>query len=223
MSQSQQTAFQRVAAGDWNLAVSDAKRLEYLLRGPDYADIIGQVFRSVTTVTYKRERLRKDHRFFRLTATLTCSSPIPVDLFHNSAAGYRAQYYLAPGLGDSANAFAVAILSRLIVAELRTHPKRSCPPTWANASIGDSDAKVWIHQGHWLRAPDRACKQLHVVRWREQPLSTGEDRKRARYSQLTPCSEDRIDFKGGFVSRDGALFGTLKPSRAPHIHENGFT
>ncbi len=55
------------------------------------------------------------------------------------------------------------------------------------------------------------------------PTLTEKEQKRAGYSQLTPWLENRIDFKGGFVSLGGELFGTLKPNRAQHIHENGFT
>lgn len=224
MTQSENFAFKRVSTYDWKIAASaDAKRVWHLLNAPDYVDIVSEVVRSVSSLVYKRETLKEDRAYSRLVATLSCSSALPVDLFHNSAAGYRAQYYIAPELGDQANRHAVAAVGRLIAEEMQVRHKRGCSTAWATASIQYSDAKVWIHQGRRLRAPDVALKQLHVDRWRVQPLLSDQERKRARYSQLTPSSENRIDFKDGFVSLDGEPFGTLKPCRAMHMHANGFT
>lgn len=224
MAQSKTPEFHRVGTDEWRLADSvGPRRLDHLTDGPGYCEIIDQVAKSIVSLVYRREILKEDKRFSRLVATLSCASPIPVDLFHNSAAGYRAQYYIKPELGESANCYAAAKLAGIIAAKMRINRRRGYPLKWSDLSIHDSGAKVWIHQGRWLRAPDAKFKQLQVDRWRVLPTLTPEERKRARYSQLTPWIENRIDFKGVFVSRDGELFGTLKPNRAMHIHKHGFT
>lgn len=224
MSQPKLPAFQRVAPDEWKLSSQmSARRLDLLANGPGYCEIIDQVIQSATRVTYRRERLKADKRFSRLVATLSCESPVPVDLFHSSSAGYRAQYYVTPDLGERANSYAVAALSALIATEMRASPKRSCSSEWAGLSIHAPDAKVWIHQGRWLRTLAGNLRQLQVERWRGLPASASEQQRRAIYSQLTPWFENRIDFKGGFVSLDGELFGTLKPARSMQIFERGFT
>lgn len=72
MPQSQQPAFQRVERYEWKLAASvGAERLEHLVNGPEYPEIIEQALRTVSSITYKRERLKKDGHYFRLVATLS--------------------------------------------------------------------------------------------------------------------------------------------------------
>ncbi len=129
MPQSKLPEFQCVDAIEWKLDDSmSAERLGHLANGLDYREIMEEICRSVASLTFKRERLKGDRRYFRLVATLSCSSPHPVDLFHNSAAGYRAQYYIGQELGDCANSYAVAMISPLVYAAMRFNPKRSCHP-----------------------------------------------------------------------------------------------
>ena len=199
------------------------ERRNRLLQGPNYEQIIRDLAASVHVIKYQRERCCGNHDYFRLNATLKCFSPVHVDLFHSSLAGYRAQYYIAPAMGEAANRFAVDCIGGRVCDFVKLHPKRSCPVSWMRATVEDEDAKVWIHQGQWLRAPSLAEKLLGVERWQEEVASDKCTRKRARWSQLTPAGEDRIDLNGGFVTLGGEPLGSLKPTRSMNINQNGFT
>jgi hypothetical protein len=126
-------------------------------------------------------------------------------------------------MGEAANRFAVECIGRSVWEFAKLHPKRSCPVSWMRATVEDEDAKVWIHQGQWLRAPSLAKRLLRVERWQEHASSDKCTRKRARWSQLTPADEDRIDLKGGFVALEGEPLGSLKPTRSMNINQHGFT
>jgi hypothetical protein len=85
-------------------------------------------------------------------------------------------------------------------------------------------AKIWIHQGAWLRANARRERRLFVKRWvKAQADRDKERRKKARWAMLTPSSEVCLELKGGFVSLSGMPVGSLKESRSRDLHELGFT
>jgi hypothetical protein len=48
--------------------------------------------------------------------------PEAVDQFHNSSSGYRAQFYVSPALGESANRTAVEALSERVLASPSVYP-----------------------------------------------------------------------------------------------------
>jgi len=216
--------FGRVSLDEWRLSgAMPPQRRYYLLQGPNYEEIIRQIADTIQVVDYRRERCCDNHDYFRLHATLRCLRSVYIDLFHSSSAGYRAQYYIAPAMGETANRYAVNCIGPRVYDFAKLHPKRTCPVSWIRATVEDEDAKVWIHQGQWLRAPLPADRLLSVERWQADEASDKATRKRARWSQLTPASEDRIDLKGGFVTLDGRSLKTLKPSRSININQHGFT
>jgi hypothetical protein len=198
------------------------ERRRSLLGGLGYEQIISEIAASAQLLTYRRERCRTDHKYFRLNATLGCCSR-HVDLFHNSSAGYRAQYLLSIPEGERANCYAVSQIGGRVCPLIRSSLKRTCPDAWVKATVEDSAAKIWIHQGRWLRGQARADRMLSVERWREDCAPDADTKKKARWSQLTPEFEDRIDLKGGFVTMEGESLGSLKPARSKNINRHGFT
>jgi len=147
-----------------------------------------------------------------------------VDLFHNSARGYRAQYYSSIKAGERANVYALRSLAARVVELSQAAPKRTCPPNFIARSIASSHAKLWIHQGLWLRHARSRDSELFVSRWLERQRSTdAKQRKKARWAALAPRTECRIDIKGAYFRLDGKSLGTLKPGRSSDIHYLGFT
>lgn len=107
---------------------------------------------------------------------------------------------------------------------LRGKEKRGCSWSWMEKSLLDPTAKVWIHQGHWLRANARRERNLSVKRWlRAQADDDRERRKRARWATLTPSSELCLELKGGFLSLSGKPVGFFKQTRSRDLRELGFT
>lgn len=91
-------------------------------------------------------------------------------------------------------------------------------------SLRDQDAKIWLHQGTWLRYALKSDRNLLVGRWLARQHDPDEMiRTRAKRSMLTPASETLLELKGGFLSGAGEPLGTFKPCRAEQIHELGYT
>jgi hypothetical protein len=219
-----QSAFDVIGPEIWKLRADlSVGRRDLLLHGPSFETIVGTMADELKVVAVSRNRASANRSFFRATITLRLGSST-VDLFHNSATGYRAQYYSSPEAGERANMYVVNTLATRIIKMLERSPKRTCPPNWVALSLRNEAAKVWIHQGRWLRNAKASDGVLFVPRWiNERHASDPVRRKRARWSVLAPDNECRVDVKGAYLQLDGASLGTLKPTRPNDIHELGFT
>ncbi len=219
------TGFVRISQGEWRLSdCMDRRRRRRLQSETTYEQIIWRVIDEATVLEHKREEACLKPGFFRVVVTLKVE-PETVDLFHNSAAGYRAQYYLAASNGDCANAYALKQLAPRIRKLVDGQAKRTCPCWWVEKSLLDANAKLWIHQGHWLRHAKRNDRHLRVLRWIDQQACRDSDRrKKAVWASLTPNQEARLELKGGFLECEtDKPLGSLKSTRAQDIHELGFT
>jgi len=217
-------AFVRVPPGEWSLSDGLApRRRKQLQDGLAYEQIVARMVRESALVRVKREKARGESLFFRTVVTLRVLAAT-LDLFHNSACGYRAQYYRSAELGIQANKFALHQLLPRVRQLLVGSSKRTCPIAWVEKSLLDADAKVWIHQGIWLRRARKTDCNLFVARWISQQAHSDEKRrKRAIRSMLTPSNETLVELKGGFIMLTGMPLGSRKPTRAQDIHELGFT
>ena len=144
-----------------------------------------------------------------------------MDLFHNSTVGYRAQYYHSAKAGQVANKYAIWQLSPRITELLSDLYKRTCPLWWVEKSVRHAGAKLWVHQGHWLRSPRRSDQNLMVKRVLG---SAPTEKKRRLWATLTPGKEMRIDLKGAPPTLEGKLLTkSLKSERSFDIHRVGYT
>ena len=218
-------SFATISSATWRLNRNvPAKRRDLLQKCPSYENIVETAVEEAHLLLHKRERAKSNTKFFRAVVILQVG-PETVDLFHSSASGYRAQYYASVGLGERANVYALKHLVPRILDMLKTREKRTCPRRWLEMSLSSKDAKVWIHQGRWIRHAKATDRVLNVERWvHEQVCCPDPDRrKKARYAALAPSAEWRIDIKGAFFTLAGEPLGTLKPTRAWDIHDLGFT
>ena len=210
--------FVHISSGIWQLT-GDMSQLS----SPGYERIIHRIAREVDVAGYRRERAKRKAKCFRACVKLKCGAET-ISLFHNSRSGYRAHYYSSVASGEKANRFALAVLVPRIGELLRGKEKRGCSWLWMEKSLLDAAAKIWIHQGSWLRANARRERRLFVKRWlKAQSDKDKERRKKARWSMLTPCSEACLELKGGFVSLSGVPAGSFKETRSQELHELGFT
>lgn len=147
-----------------------------------------------------------------------------IDLFHNSRCGYRAQYYHSIRNGELANEYTVRMLAPR-AKFLAVTANITLPWTWVEKSLSDRQAKVWIHQGRWIREKRKSDRNFCVQRWAanlESPHPTV--RKKALWGSLSAFGETKIDIKGGYVDSNGLPLGkSLKPDRSREIFELGFT
>jgi hypothetical protein len=206
------------------LRVPDVARQVRLLHGPGYDATLRRLGSTVATVSWRREYCRHAPGYSRAVAVLGFKTAEPVDLFHNGAAGLRAQYYLSTGLGEAANLMAVTALGQVALSALSTQPVRGLSIYWAQDSLEDvNNPKIWIYQGRWLRSPVPTTRQLFVPRWARATSLTPDQRRRRGYAELAPQWENRLVIKGGYRSRGGAPLTTLKPNRSRDVHADGYT
>ena len=147
--------FVRVPSRDWCLdqAISGRRR-QQLLRGRTFTNIVKDIAKHATILMHKRTRIKRHPEYYRADITLQLKANI-VDLFHNSASGYRAQYYYSTKIGEVANRYALTQLRVRVINLLSKSQKRTCPLWWVEKSLQLSEAKAWIHQGIWLRSPKK--------------------------------------------------------------------
>lgn len=216
--------FVRVTETKWKLSDQlSPRRRERLLNSPRYEQLVDNLLRGMAVSNVKREKSRDVLGYFRAVVTLQVH-PKFLDLFYNSACGYRAQYYHAPKLGSRANRFALDRLLPRVIHAVAAINKRTCPWAWVELSLRDQDAKVWPRQGVWVRYARKADQNLLVSRWLAKQSDLDEKRrKRALRSMLTPAEESFLELKGGFLSRMGKPLGTFKPQRSKDIHDLGYT
>lgn len=218
------SAFAQVSNNEWTLSKQiAASRRRQLQNPPSYEKLVEGLMHPMSLVKVAREESRDAPGYFRTVVVIKVQAS-SLDLFYNSASGYRAQYYEAPMLGIAANRFAIDRLLPAIATKVAEANKRTCPPAWVEASLRHPDAKLWPHQGLWIRYAKKADRNLLVARWLVQlTASDATRRKRAQCSMLTPAAEQLLELKGGFLSLSGSSLETLKPRRAQDLHELGFT
>lgn len=189
-----------------------------------FEQIVSLVYGGANISKYGRERHRSKKNFYRVVVTLEMGSDV-VDRFHNSASGYRAQYYCGVRTGEKANRYAVKTLLPRVIELLAAEPKRTCPVQWVRKCLQSAQAKLWIHQGRWLRSARRADRNLQVQRWlQELESQDAAERKKALWASLTPNEETKIVLKGAFVKLDcSKVAKSTKPSRSRDIRDFGFT
>jgi hypothetical protein len=215
-------AFYTVPRAEWRFGPGiDATRKRCLEAAESYGSIVSQIERQARLISHGREKGKKGN-YFRAWVTLSVPQDT-VDRFHNSASGYRAQYYRSTHWGERANEYTLNRLAGPIVGLLNGVAKRTCPLWWVERSLLDPAAKIWIHQGRWLRFARLDDRQLRVARWMEHLGSVDANiRKKALWASLTP-REFRIDVKGGFLSLSGERREHFKPGRSDDLHRLGFT
>lgn len=223
-SRSPESKFFRAAPEDWRFGtLVEGRRVKRLHSGPSYEEILSRIAKRGKVLFHKRERARDKPSFFRVVVRLKVDGTA-IDLFHNSVSGYRAQYFHNAELGERANLAALAQLAPIAVNAAMELPKRTCPAWWVEKSLLDSSAKVWVHQGLWMRHAKAEDHQLFVDRWLKQRASPDSSRsKKAIWSSLVPGNESQLELKGGFLTLEGEPLGSLKASRARDLHELGFT
>lgn len=216
--------FACITRDEWELNQRIGRsRLEILSSSPPYESLIGILRKELNLVDMKRERAKGAPNFYRAIFVVEFKAST-LDIFFNSATGYRAQYYQSAELGARANRFAIEILLPDILAMAKGVAKKGHDLRWFEQSLHDMDAKLWPHQGLWIRRARPVDRNLSVKRWVDaQNVSDEKRRKKAIWSMLTPKNETLLEVKGGFLSKDGQPFGGFKPDRSKIIHELGFT
>jgi hypothetical protein len=221
-----QTAFVRLSKYDWCLAHDiNQQRLLRLLQAETFEGIVENIGKKAALIFHGRQRCKKPNsgNFYRVIIKLKIDEKI-VDSFHNAAYGYRAQYFSSEKNGELANAYTLNRLIPMAKSLLEKREKHTCPWWWVEKSLRHPSAKIWIHQGLWLRHAKREYEKLNVWEKSWHGSLTTEDKKKLKWGCLVPESETSLEIKGGCITLKGIPDGvSQKPNRTKDIHMFGFT
>jgi hypothetical protein len=216
--------FDAVPATEWGLKRAvGASRRKRLLETP-FDGIIQQIVSKAVLHGCRWKQMCKFPDASRVEISLLLPSQT-VDLFHNGASGYRAQFYLGVQQGEAANR---CFIDSLLPATERIYAARSeLGSHWefVRASLSHRDAKIWIREGAWLSDNRPSDRNLLVHRWRQNAGKiTLAYRFEPSWAELTPASETCLELKGGCLDQfSQPLDVSLKLSRSRELHEHGYT
>jgi hypothetical protein len=201
-------------------AICGARRRR-LLQPPPFKSIVADLMASARIEKVGRQCAPYGQLAQRCTVVLTVDSE-KLDMFFNSASGYRAQYLLCREQGHRANRFVLDTATPKVLSEL---VGRHLESAFVASSLTHDWAKVWVHQGLWLRRARREHRVLLVPSWQQELSSRDKERRKlALWGALAPSTESRILLKGGYVSSTEKLcIGKPPTQRASEIQELGFT
>jgi hypothetical protein len=189
-----------------------------------FADLVKELvsFSRVTSIGIEVSNSVANCRRFSILLSAPTSA---IDKFHNSATGYRAQYFEGTRVGDLANRFAVDAFLPSIVGESVKGGKNGIDVQLLRECLLSERTKIWIKEGTWWRCCRKNERVLLVPRWQEFLNAEDPDaRKRARWGSLAPMSEHRIVIKGPWLVNDRpAPVGKDPVVRANNLHLQGFT
>jgi hypothetical protein len=139
---------------------------------------------------------------------------IVVDLFHNGAGGYRAQYLEGPLIGEAAN--------RLVLHSIASSLARDSE--LGLRLLRSPHAKLWVHEGGWLD-PSPFNMNLKIDHWRKhaEKYTTLSLRFDPPYAGLTPDDETCLEVKGSWINKETDEIVEIKSGRSDDIHNFGFT
>jgi hypothetical protein len=210
---------------DWPLGQAvDEVRRKRLVQPQEFKSIVRTMLSQIEVLKAYGQPAPKNQAGRRSVAMLR-TDPNALDIFFNSASGYRAQYLHDPALGEDANRYVIQTIFGEIGRALSDQAADEELRTLFELSLAHPWAKVWIHQGTWLLWSKRDQRILLVPSWQAE-LKSGDKhrRKLARWGSLAPEFETRFIIKGGYVD-SGIHLKTGKSAldRRQEIHTLGFT
>ncbi len=216
--------FAVVSEDIWQLSAKIGPgRRKRLLETP-FEEIVQRIVREARLGGHGRQGIKKHPSSKRVLLNLETSAEA-IDLFHNGAGGYRAQFLIGVSQGIIANRFVIDALLNRLECLCKANPTRGCTWDFVERSLCDRDAKVWIYQGIWFRQCRLLDRHLFVERWRRNGEEMVLRRRRIpTWAKLTPSSETRLQLKGGCLDEAHRTIGVpTKSGRSEELHCFGYT
>lgn len=221
--------FSRIDDDRWVVDASvEPVRRRRLLQAPSFDRLVGEMLRGAKVEALKwesapkRNGRREPGRRYVIKVRV---DPARLDLFFNSSSGYRAQFLAGAQLGRRADRHVLDVAMRELASQLASRYGPAHPQASVEASIAHPRAKVWIHQGLWLRFARRDDRVLKVAAWQTRLESDDKNRrKKARWGMLAPDAESLLLLKGAYFDGGTPLdIGKSPAARSRDLHELGFT
>lgn len=220
--------FGNVPVTEWRLHDRIGEERKKRLLDTPFESIVQRIVGEARLHRLHCEPCKKFPGSKRIEIGLTLCSQT-VDLFHNGAGGYRAQFYQSIRQGEAANQYVTEALLEKLKGICADQSEPGCSWEFIEASLRGPDAKAWIFEGDWFHGnKPEELRNLTVDRWVESLHTIGPALMKLRFERshpmLTPDNETRLDLKGGCIDGDGNSIGKrLKPCRSQEIHDFGYT
>lgn len=147
-----------------------------------------------------------------------------VDMFHNSAAGVRAQCLSDPMLGAEAFDYARDRLRERSLELLADRRMTSTLRSFTEMSLRHDSPKVWIHQGLWVRRARPEVQEVLVAKWQRAAPSCADEANLLRYGSKAPTFPPWIDILGGlFDEQSRVQEGKPREARPRQVNRFGCT
>ena len=173
-----------------------------------FEKIVSAIKKKARVISHRRERKKKDKKYYRVRIRIKIGKEA-VNLFHNSEAGYRAQYAYSVKNGERANKYLIQQICPRILQLLDKKHKRTCKLSFIKTSLLGSYSKAWIHQGKWLPMQKKTVPRCKKLR---------------RWGLVMSSGETCIDLKGTYLNSEGKeILKDDKPKRGLEIHKYYFT
>ena len=225
-------AFVTLPPSIWVLDASiRADRRKSLLNPTSFEDIVASLCEFVSVKAVKSKQMDCWKGTLPIPERITVQLEVRdekqkhwVDLFHNSAAGVRAQCLSDVELGGAAFDYARDRLRERARVLLPDHRMRATLRAFTARSLDLESTKVWIHQGLWVRHASMADRHLRIAQW--EANEAGADAKARtllRYGSKAPTDPSAIDLIGGWLHPSGKRIGKAPGDRPLQVKRYGFT
>jgi hypothetical protein len=155
--------FEIVPAEEWQLADRIGSERKRRLLQTDYSSIVERIADQIEMKECEREQSKCISGTSRIKIKLALRAQT-VDLFHNGAGGYRAQFYLGVKEGEKANRFLIDHLIDRLKTLCATGSGEKVGLDFIEESLRHAEAKTWIYEGAWLTDSLAEDRNLFVTR-----------------------------------------------------------
>lgn len=217
------SAFAFAPCETWQFESVERDRARLLSATP-FEHIVARIDREATLGWFRCNKGKPAGKFvgkWRWRVKLIASAEA-IDLWHNGRGGYRAQYYSDPAVGDTANAYARAVLAPTAERLIRDDAGGARFFPHGAVSIADQATRLWVYQGLWLRHARKADGRVRVRRWQDNARDA-DCEKFARLAPLTPRDETGLLLVGQWLDNGKPIAEPPKRDRAIQLHCFGFT
>ena len=212
----------------WVLSDSISSQRRALLSAPPpFKETVGALRDHAAIHSCKRARPNRSPTSWPKRVVVVLAFPGGerwVDIFHNSASGVRAQCLHSVPLGCQALNYARDVLRSRAIELLEDRGLTRALRDFSHISLGADSAKVWIHQGTWVRHARADVHDLRIAKWDNCVPNNESEAKLLRYGSKAPERPALIDVLGGLYDEIGAAKPGKPPLHRPEqIHRFGFT
>lgn len=202
------------------------RRADKLINAPAFPDIVDALCRDFVpaqcriecadTALHLRRQGCKRVSLVLVAGANVAAATESLDIFFNSTAGYRANYYVSVSQGDDASRMLFASLIQAPLAPMVARGLDDWPAELVHRSLTFRTAKIWPLK---LDYPAPGVRDIDAPRW----LKAAETGAWQPHIGVRAPELERIEVKGAWLDRDhNAVVDPDKADRSMLLHKFGW-